>query len=1079
MPDDPKENGSDGGDLDDTISRLESLLDNKNDQLRDRGAGRGAPTGVRIPRLTKKVIDVSSVKFDADPATAAPEPPDDDLPTKPVDAAEGLLEDVKQIVGENMQRAFADLKADVVADIKREVLETIASSGLPDWATPESSRASEPTTTAEPEQVSKQSTMEKTYDPHAIESDRYEYWEKAGYFQPRGTGEPYCIMLPPPNITGSLHMGHAFQDTLMDALIRYKRMQGRRALWQCGTDHAGIATQMVVERKLAQEGRSRLEMGRKEFVDAIWQWKTESGGTITEQLRRMGASMDWSRERFTLDDTLSRAVKEVFVRLYEEDLIYRGKRLVNWDPVLHTAISDLEVVAEEEDGELWHIRYPLADGAGHVVVATTRPETMLGDAAVAVHPTDDRYRRIIGRSIQLPLCNRRIPIIADSYVDPDFGSGCVKITPAHDFNDYEVGKRHDLSPINIFTESAEINDNAPIAYRGLDRYAAREKVIADLEAQNLVSRIDKHKLMIPRGDRSHAVVEPYLTDQWYVRIEPLAKPAIAAVENGDIRFVPENWSKTYFEWMRNIEDWCISRQLWWGHRIPAWYDENGGIHVGHDEADARLRAGLDEGVVLRQDEDVLDTWFSSALWPFSTLGWPDKTEELDTYYPTSVLVTGFDIIFFWVARMIMMGLKFMGDVPFREVYIHGLVRDGDGNKMSKSKGNILDPLDLIDGIDLEPLVKKRTSGLMRPQDASKIEAVTRKQFAAGIASYGTDALRFTFASMATQGRDIRFDLGRVAGYRNFCNKIWNAARFVRMTCDGHELTDQDTPTHSGLAERWIRTRLRESLRQVREGFETYRFDMAAQAIYEFVWDEYCDWYIEWAKVSLNDERTSEAEALATRRTLVEVLETCLRALHPLMPYITDEIWLKVAPLLGKGGKTIMLQPFPHTTHLAADPEAGLAFDWIRSFILGVRRIRAENDIEPNRPIDVQVQGGSAKERAWLEAYELHTRRLAKIGSIERVLSREGDAATAIAGETTVLIPLADLIDPVIESQRLQRAVDKMRGELERSARNLGNASFIEKAPTAVVEKERTRSRDLSDKIARMEEQLKKLGGRVP
>jgi len=1074
VADDRREGDVDIDGLDSTIDQLELLLESRREQLHDSSARLRPPPGSKVPILTDKIVELTATDFSAKDAKKEEKPPDLPAAAAPGQDMEALLEDVKRLVGENMHQAFANLKADVVADIKREVIETISSVTTTNAPPPKNSSAPEPPTTAEPKHVPQRITMDKTYDPHAIESDRYEYWEKAGYFQPRGAGEPYCIMLPPPNVTGSLHMGHAFQDTLMDALTRYKRMQGMRALWQCGTDHAGIATQMVVERRLAQDGISRVEMGREKFVDAVWQWKAQSGGTITRQLRRMGASMDWSRERFTLDEDLSHAVTEVFVRLYEEDLIYRGKRLVNWDPVLHTAISDLEVVAEEEDGKLWHIRYPLADGTGHVVVATTRPETMLGDTAVAVHPNDDRYRRIIGKSVALPLCDRTIPIVADTYVDPDFGSGCVKITPAHDFNDYEVGKRHGLEQINIFTESAEINDNAPALYRGLDRYTARERVISDLEALNLLARVDDHKLTVPRGDRSHAVVEPYLTDQWFVRIEPLAKPAIAAVENGDIRFVPENWSKTYFEWMRNIEDWCISRQLWWGHRIPAWYDEDGRIHVGRDEADARARSGLDDRVALRQDEDVLDTWFSSALWPFSTLGWPDKTPELSTYYPTSVLVTGFDIIFFWVARMIMMGLKFMGDVPFKEVYIHGLVRDADGNKMSKSKGNILDPLDLIDGIELEPLVKKRITGLMRPSDAEKIDGATRRQFPDGIGSYGTDALRFTFASMATQGRDIRFDLGRVGGYRNFCNKIWNAARFVMLMCDGHDLADNDKPQRPGLAENWIKSRLRDRLLQIREGFETYRFDLASQSIYEFIWDEYCDWYIELAKISLNDSETGDPEKFAVRRTLVEILEISLRALHPLMPYITDEIWLKVAPLLGKGGKTIMLQPFPNTTHLAADPQAELAFDWLRNFILGVRRIRAENNIEPNRRIDVLVQGGSAQERVWLESYELYIRQLARIASMDRVLSAEGDAATALAGETTVLVPLADLIDPVVEAQRLQRELDKMRGELQRAQGKLSNPSFVEKAPAAIVEKERIRVQELGDKVSRIELQLEKL-----
>jgi len=1072
---DKAQNDDHGADnLNRTIDRLESLLDTKTKQMRETAAGAGPPPGVRLPRLTNKIVQLSEAKFSTDTAPASGRPPHDDASRNPEGDINAVLDKIQRHLSEDLQQAFTELKADVIAEVEHSIIEKIGLTQLPDTGHRRLERQSAAEIIATPQPTPAHESMEKTYDPHAIETARYEHWERAGYFQPRGAGEPYCIMLPPPNVTGSLHMGHAFQDTLMDALIRYKRMQGMRTLWQCGTDHAGIATQMVVERRLASDGISRAEIGREKFVETVWEWKAESGGTITKQLRRMGASMDWSRERFTLDPDLSRAVTEAFLRLFDEGLIYRGKRLVNWDPVLHTAISDLEVVSAEESGKLWHIRYPLADGSGHVVVATTRPETMLGDAAVAVHPNDSRYHRIIGKSIRLPLCDRTIPIIADDYVDPDFGSGCVKITPAHDFNDYEIGKRHDLAQINIFTESAEINDNAPLTYRGLDRYTARDKVIADLEAQDLVVRIDDHKFKVPRGDRSHAVVEPYLTDQWFVRIAALAKPAIAAVENGDVRFIPENWSKTYFEWMRNIDDWCISRQLWWGHRIPAWYDDQGNIHVGRDEADARRRGGLGDEATLRQDDDVLDTWFSSALWPFSTLGWPDKTTDLATYYPTSVLVTGFDIIFFWVARMIMMGLKFMGEVPFKEVYIHGLVRDADGNKMSKSKGNILDPLDLIDGIELETLVTKRTTGLMRPETAPTINAATRKEFPDGIASYGTDALRFTFASMATQGRDIRFDLGRVTGYRNFCNKIWNAARFVLMMCDGHDLTDRDKAAKFGLAEKWIRSRLRERVEQIRKGFDTYRLDLASQAIYEFIWNEYCDWYIELAKISLNNPATSAEEKFGTRRTLVEILETSLRALHPLMPYITDEIWLKVAPLLGKGGKTIMLQPFPHTSHLTASHDAELVFNWTKAFILGVRRIRAENNIEPHRRIRVQVHGGSAQENAWLETCRQFIEGLARIDPIERVSNSEGDAATALVGEMTILVPLSDLIDPAVESKRLQRELDKMRSELGRARGKLENPKFVEKAPAEVVEKERARVRNLSDKIERIEALLQRL-----
>ncbi|MSR15128.1 MAG: valine--tRNA ligase [Gammaproteobacteria bacterium] len=917
--------------------------------------------------------------------------------------------------------------------------------------------------------------MAKTYEPHAIERARYAAWEQAGHFKPSAGDARYCIMLPPPNVTGSLHMGHAFQDTLMDALIRYHRMQGHSTLWQCGTDHAGIATQMVVERQLGLKGQSRHDLGREKFIEAVWEWKSESGGTISQQLRRMGASMDWSRERFTMDPALSKAVTEVFVRLHEEGLIYRGKRLVNWDPVLNTAISDLEVVSQEEQGQIWHIRYPLENGTGHLVVATTRPETLLGDVAVAVHPEDERYRRIIGKYLKLPLCDRSIPVIADSYVDPAFGSGCLKITPAHDFNDYIVGERHSLPKINIFTDNAAINDNAPAAYRGLDRYAARKKIVADLEAQGLLARVDPHKLMVPRGDRSQAVIEPYLTDQWFVSIAPLAEPAIKCVEDGRIRFVPENWSKTYFEWMRNIDDWCISRQLWWGHRIPAWYDRSGNIYVGRTESEARAKAGLSLDVALTQDPDVLDTWFSSALWPFSTLGWPDKTPELATFYPTSVLVTGFDIIFFWVARMIMLGLKFMGEVPFREVYIHGLVRDAEGNKMSKSKGNILDPIDLIDGITLEPLVVKRTTGLMRPEDAAKIEVATRRQFPNGIPSYGTDALRFTFASMATQGRDVRFDLGRIDGYRNFCNKIWNATRFVLMMVGDNPLKGTPSVASYGLPERWIRHRLRSALGEVRDSFESYRFDLSAQAIYEFVWDEYCDWYIELAKVTLNDEQAPDEVKHATRHTLVEVLEFSLRMMHPLVPFISDEIWCKVAPLMGKRGNTVMLEPFPNVAEVAPDDAAARTLDWMKTVILGVRRIRAESNLEPSKRIPLKVHGGSTAERQALQALEGYIKQLARVEKIERIDEVDDpDATTALAGETTLLVPLLDLIDINVERERIGKELARMTQDLQRVQGKLATESFVAKAPPEIVDKERKRATDLGDQITRLTDQLARL-----
>jgi valyl-tRNA synthetase len=728
--------------------------------------------------------------------------------------------------------------------------------------------------------------MDKAYAPHEIERRIYEQWESRGWFAPSGRGSPFCIMIPPPNVTGTLHMGHAFQHTLMDALTRYRRMRGDDALWQPGTDHAGIATQMVVERQLEAQGRKRSELSREAFVERVWEWKAQSGGTIAAQMRRLGDSVDWSRDRFTMDPGLSQAVVEVFVRLHDDGLIYRGKRLVNWDPVLLTALSDLEVQSEEEEGHLWHLRYPLESGSGHIVVATTRPETMLGDTAVAVNPDDERYRHLVGKTLLLPLAERPIPIIADTYVDASFGSGCVKITPAHDFNDYEVGLRHGLELINIFTPRAALNDNVPARFRGLDRFEARQRVVAELEAAGLVEKVEKHRLAVPRGDRSGAVLEPFLTDQWYVRIAPLAAPAIAAVESGRTRFVPESWAKTYFEWMRNIKDWCVSRQLWWGHRIPAWYDGKGNIYVARSEAEARSKHHLDPSVELNQDTDVLDTWFSSALWPFSTLGWPQQTPELTKFYPSTVLVTGFDIIFFWVARMMMMGLKFMGDVPFRDVYITGLIRDEHGDKMSKSKGNVIDPLDIVDGIGLDALVAKRTSGLMQPQMKSKIEKATRKQYPEGMAPHGTDALRFTFAALASPSRDIRFDLARVAGYRNFCNKLWNAARFVTMTV-GED--SGAAAVELSVADRWIRSRFGCMVATVEKSLAEYRFDHAAAALYQFTWYEFCDWYLELTKPVLQSESSSAAARSGTRRTLLEIVEALQRALHPIMPFITEEV----------------------------------------------------------------------------------------------------------------------------------------------------------------------------------------------
>jgi len=919
--------------------------------------------------------------------------------------------------------------------------------------------------------------MEKHFDPNTIETKWYQTWENQGYFKAqKPDADPYCIMIPPPNVTGSLHMGHAFQDTIMDTLIRYNRMKGNDTLWQPGTDHAGIATQMVVERQLAAQGLTRHDLGREKFIDKIWEWKEESGGTITKQLRRMGASPDWSRERFTMDDGLSDAVKEVFVKLYEEDLIYRGKRLVNWDPILHTAVSDLEVVSEEEQGNLWHMRYPLTDGSGHLVVATTRPETMLGDQAVAVHPDDERYQHLIGKTITLPLVGREIPIIADDYVDLEFGTGCVKITPAHDFNDYEMGKRHNLPMLNIFTIDAAINDEAPEKYQGLDRYEARKQIISDLEELGLMEDIKPHTLMVPRGDRSHAVIEPFLTDQWYVAVQELAKPAIDAVKNGDIEFVPKNWENTYFEWMNNIQDWCISRQIWWGHRIPAWYDNNGKVYVGRDEAEVREKHNLAQDIELSQDNDVLDTWFSSALWTFSTLGWPEKTPELEKFHPTSVLVTGFDIIFFWVARMIMMGLKFTGEVPFKQIYVHGLVRDGEGQKMSKSKGNVLDPIDLIDGIELEDLVAKRTYGMMQPEKAAKIEKSTRKQFADGIPAFGTDAIRFTFASLASTGRDIRFDLNRAEGYRNFCNKLWNATRYVLMNTEGFDTgVDESLDVELSLADRWITSRLQEVESEVAKHFENYRFDLAATALYEFTWNEYCDWYLELAKPILNKD-SSDAAKRGTRKTLVRVLEALLRLLHPIIPFITEEAWQAVGPLAGQHGDTIMLEPYPQADENKIDTAAIAELEWVKQFIVGVRKIRSEMDIAPSKALEVLLAGLNDNDQAWLNNNRVYLQTLAKLESIT-VLDDEANApesAVALVGEMKVLIPMAGLIDKDAELARLAKEIAKLQGEIKRLSGKLSNAGFVAKAPEAVVANERKKLSDYEIALNNLEAQHDKI-----
>jgi valyl-tRNA synthetase len=913
--------------------------------------------------------------------------------------------------------------------------------------------------------------MDKAFSPADIETRIYARWEASGYFAPSGHGPPYSIVIPPPNVTGTLHMGHAFQDTIMDALIRYRRMRGFDTLWQPGTDHAGIATQMVVERQLNAAGQSRIDLGREAFVERIWEWKNKSGGLIANQLRRLGASVDWQRDKFTMDPALSRAVTEVFVRLYREGLIYRGKRLVNWDPVLKTALSDLEVVSEEEMGSLWHLRYPLVGSEGYLVVATTRPETMLGDAAVAVHPDDERYRHLIGRRLRLPLTTREIPVIGDAYVDPAFGSGCVKITPAHDFNDYEVGQRHGLAVINIMTPEASLNENVPAAYQGLDRAVARTRIVADLEALGLVERIEPHKLTVPRGDRTHAILEPLLTDQWFVDIKPLAAPAIRAVEEGHIRFIPENWSGVYFEWMRNIKDWCISRQLWWGHRIPAWYDAEGRWYVGRDEAEARRTHGLDSSVALRQDEDVLDTWFSSALWPFSTQGWPDETRALQTYYPTSVLVTGFDIIFFWVARMIMMGVKFTGEVPFREVYVHGLIRDHDGQKMSKSKGNVIDPLDIVDGISLEALLAKRTTGLMQPQMKPAIEKATRKQFPQGIPAFGTDALRLSFASLATQSRDLRFDMARVEGYRNFCNKLWNAARYVLMNVEGQNSSAEGA--RFSLADRWIRSRLAAALERVETGFAEYRLDVVANALYEFTWREYCDWYLELSKAVLFSDDATDEEKRGTRYTLIHTLEALLRALHPLAPFITEEIWQRVKSSAGVSGETVMHSRFPTPDAIQADAGAEPEMRWVMDFIEGVRQIRGEMDIAPSRKLSVLLQNCGPIDLEYANRNLPYLTRLAGVTPPQAL--RPGDAppisAVSLLGTLEILVPMAGLIEPKAELERLAKRKRKVEADLNKMEGKLANADFARSAPADVVAKDRLRLSELRTEIGQLNAQI--------
>ncbi len=945
--------------------------------------------------------------------------------------------------------------------------------------------------------------MEKTFNPSEIEQAMYQAWEAKGYFKPNGDNRPgnnYCIMIPPPNVTGSLHMGHAFQQTIMDALTRYQRMQGKNALWQVGSDHAGIATQMVVERKLAAEGLpSRHELGRDKFIEKIWEWKAESGGTITSQMRRLGNSVDWDRERFTMDAGLSNAVQEVFVRLYEDDLIYRGKRLVNWDPKLHTAISDLEVENKEQKGQFWHLRYPLADGAttaegkNYLIVATTRPETMLGDTAVAVNPADERYQALIGKSVLLPLVNRRIPIIADEHAEMDKGSGCVKITPAHDFNDYEVGKRHQLPMINVLTLDATIRSEGecfysngeldssmtaaiPSAYQGLDRFAARKAIVDAFAEAGLLDKIEDINNTLPYGDRSGVVIEPMLTDQWYVRVAPLAKTATAAVETGQIQFVPKQYENMYYSWMRDIQDWCISRQLWWGHRIPAWYDSNGKVYVGRNEAEVRAKYQLAASVALTQDDDVLDTWFSSALWTFSTLGWPEQTEDLKNFHPTDVLVTGFDIIFFWVARMIMMTMHFIKDddgkpqVPFKTVYVTGLIRDENGDKMSKSKGNVIDPLDMIDGISLEALLAKRTSNMMQPQLAKKIAERTSKQFPEGIPSSGTDAVRFTLATLASTGRDINWDMKRLEGYRNFCNKLWNASRYVLMHAEGHDCGFGSDDKVLSLADKWILAQYQQTVKQVRHYFDTYRFDLAANALYEFTWNQFCDWYLELTKPVLF--KGSAAEQRGTRHTLITVLESLLRLMHPLMPFITESIWQAVKPFAGLTDQSIMLSAYPHYQAELADTTAQADLEWLKAVITAIRNVRGEMNIAPSKPLNVLLRNLNSEEQRRLEQNLNFLLVMAKLDSVE-VLSSEAKApasAAQLIGNMDLLIPMAGLIDKEAELARLAKQLEKTEQELARVAGKLANAGFVAKAPEAVLEKERAKQAELEQALAKLQAQ---------
>ena len=893
--------------------------------------------------------------------------------------------------------------------------------------------------------------MNKNYNPKDIEQSNYQNWERSGKFACGNTdNETYTIMLPPPNVTGTLHMGHGFQMTLMDVLIRYNRMCGKDTLWQPGTDHAGIATQMVVERQLLGQGISRHDLGRENFVSRIWEWKEKSGGIITSQMRRIGASPDWARERFTMDDGLSEAVQKAFVKLYDDGLAYRGERLVNWDPKLKTAVSDLEVAQKDEKSSMWHFVYPIANSDEKIIIATTRPETMLGDMAVAVHPEDERYAHLVGKMIALPLTDRQIPIIADDYVDKDFGTGCVKITPAHDFNDYEMGKRHDLPMMNILTDDAALNDKVPSKYVGLDRFVARKQIVADMDALGLLDKIEPHALKVPTGDRTGEVLEPYLTKQWFVKADVLAKPAIEAVESGKVRFVPDNWKNTYYSWMRDINDWCVSRQLWWGHRIPAWYDEAGNAYVAESEADVRSKNNLADDVVLHQDNDVFDTWFSSALWPFSTLGWPNKTAELEKYYPNSVLVTGFDIIFFWVARMMMFGLYFMKDIPFKDIYITGLIRDGEGQKMSKSKGNVLDPVDLIDGITLDALLEKRTTGLMQPQMKAKIEKATKKEFPEGISAYGSDAVRFTYAALASTSRDISFDTARVEGYRNFCNKLWNASRFVMMNlgeykvCNNYEL---------GVADKWIWNELNTAVADIHKHIANYRFDLVANTIYDFVWNNYCDWYVEFVKVALKDGSLSEKQKNGVKFTLAKVLENILTMAHPLIPFITESIYQQLKAHLDNAQDSIMDVAYPTEKAELVDTKSAEIVAWLQKVVNTLRNMRSEVGLKPSLEIPLIIKDIAPTDKANLEQTESFIKSLARINNIEFNANPPTSLSQIVEG-VELNIPLDGLVDVGQEIARLDKELDKLQKEVERFEKKLSNEKFVASAPEAVVAVER-------------------------